>query len=105
MKPKPHRPKTRREYCDGKLELVPEFSATVDPRVETHACACISKDQLTWFRAFMRRHRYKVHQSYRWPDGHWTYSFFVPYPRMDRRWHDVYRELFEGGVKMIGDLD
>jgi len=105
MKPKPHRPKTRREYCDGKLELVPEFSATVDPRVETHVCACVSKDQLTWFRSFLRRHGFKVHQSHRNPSGSWTYSFIAPFPRMDQRWHAVYRDLFEAKVKMVGDLD
>jgi hypothetical protein len=105
MKPKSHRPKIRREYRDGKLELVPEFSATVDPRVETHVCACVSKDQLTWFRAFMRRRKFRVHQSHQHTSGGYTYSFFVPFPRMDRRWHDAYRELFEAGVKMVGDLD
>ena len=92
----------------GKPKLVdgtPEFHATVDPRVETHVCAMVTKDQLRWFRAFMRRHDFRVHQSHRYRSGNWAYSFFVPYPRMDRRWHDLYRKLHEAKIDMIGDLD
>jgi hypothetical protein len=83
----------------------PVFSARVDPSVETYVCANVDPGQLRWIRSFMRRHKLSVQQSYRHPSGRYTYSFFVPYSRFDRRWHEVYRELFEAKIDMIGDLD
>jgi hypothetical protein len=66
------------------------FSPMKDPTRETLVCAVVRKDQLRLFRAFMRRHKFRVHQSHRHPSGQYTYSFFVPCSRMDRRWHEVY---------------
>jgi hypothetical protein len=81
------------------------FSPMKDPTRETLVCAVVRKDQLRLFRAFLRRHGFTVHQSYRHPSGNWTYSFLAPFPQMDRRWHEVYRELYEAKISMIGDLD
>lgn len=72
---------------------------------ESYVSAIVQQDQLRWFRAFVRRHEFSVTRSRRNPSGSRSYEFAVPYPRMDRRWHAAYRELFEEGVKLIGDLD
>ena len=83
----------------------PELSVWVDPKVETYVCANVDPGQLRWFREFLRRHRLSVHQSFRHRSGTYTYSFLVPFPRLDRRWHELYRELFEAKIRMTGDLD
>jgi len=76
-------------------------------RMENSTCvsAIVQKEQLRWFREFLRRHKFPVTRSGRAQSGYRCYEFAVPFPRMDARWHAAYRELFEGGIKMIGDLD